>query len=294
MTSNRLLRNSTWTRAVPRHASTAAVSLTLTGTRSHPYPLRTGRPSSRSLSTSPPPPPPSSPATPPQTQQQPVVRAPMMGPTTARDKLEYAKAQATRIGRYVLFGTGAYAIYWIATEVTGFFVGFSLLDVGEIGFFIGGAFSTLLLGAALVGTRRLGVRSPQRAIHATLQRLELDPTLRTRMGGHVRLGGFQAAAHVGGFKLKPLPVAPAQAQSMVGKWAGKMVVPQWTGPQRLNLVFHLHGPTTSAVVSADLTRRFRGPYTYRSLVVDVDSTGERLVYQGTERDVLFKGLLRLR
>ena len=64
--------------------------------------------------------------------------------------------------------------------------------------------------------------------------------------------------------------------------------------ERLHLVFHLKGTNDSAVVSADVMRSLRGPYVYRSLVVDVDATGERLVYEGTERDVLFKTLLRLR
>ncbi|KAI9188652.1 hypothetical protein H9P43_000073 [Blastocladiella emersonii ATCC 22665] len=194
-----------------------------------------------------------------------VVQAPMKGPSTAQDKLTP--------------GAGVYGLYWFTTSVTEFWMGFSLFDMGEIGFFLGGIFVTLVSAAGVAGVRQLGTRSVARAMRATAKRLESDATLRQRIGPF-RVGEFQAAAHVGGL------------QRGTG-WRG-LPVYKWSGPQRLQLLFALEGAADRAVVSADISRRLRGEYVYRSLVADVEKTGERLVYEGDERSTIMKGLLRLR
>ena len=58
------------------------------------------------------------------------------------------------------------------------------------------------------------------------------------------------------------------------------------------MLLHVSGPNGSGTVSFDIMRR-RRQFQLKSLAVDVAQTGERLLYEGENKDVIYNGVIRL-
>ncbi|KNE64316.1 hypothetical protein AMAG_09345 [Allomyces macrogynus ATCC 38327] len=215
----------------------------------------------------------------PPTGVQTIVKAPLEGPPTMQSRLDKLRGLGRRVTRYAMVGAGLYVFYWFTSAISDFWIGFSLWDMGEIGFFVGGMLATGVLTGMTLGLQRFGVRSPAHAVVETVKRLEKDATLLQRIGAF-KVAPYQAASVQGGIQF---------AQG----WRG-VYYPTYAGPKRLQLVFGVQGTHGNAVVSMDVSRRVRGHYVYKSLAVDIDKTGERLIYEGDDKSTVFKSLLRLR
>ncbi|KNE60660.1 hypothetical protein AMAG_06032 [Allomyces macrogynus ATCC 38327] len=205
---------------------------------------------------------------------QTIVKAPLEGPPTVQSRLDKLRGLGRRVTRYAMVGAGLQVDRRLVLTL-----GFSLWDMGEIGFFVGGMLATGVLTGMTLGLQRFGVRRPAHAVVETVKRLEKDATLLQRIGAF-KVVPFQAASVQGGIQF---------AQG----WRG-VYYPTYAGPKRLQLVFGVQGTHGNAVVSMDVSRRVHGHYVYRSLAVDIDKTGERLIYEGDDKSTVFKSLLRLR
>ncbi|KAL7748626.1 hypothetical protein RI367_006037 [Sorochytrium milnesiophthora] len=196
--------------------------------------------------------------------------------------LKTLRSKSRTIIRVSIAGAGLYALYWFTSTVTDFWIGFTLWDMGQIGFFVGGVLSTGLLAGAYALSTRFGIRSPSLAREQVFQRLLADETLRVKLGGNVQLGELRAHAYTGGFQKR-------RAWKDIPYYT-------WSGARRLQLIFSVNGVGAAdrAVVTADITRKTKGQYIFRSLVVDVDKSGERLIYEGDEKSALFRTLLKTR
>ncbi|KAI9139670.1 hypothetical protein BKA69DRAFT_1126360 [Paraphysoderma sedebokerense] len=216
--------------------------------------------------------------------------------------VERLKVRGRKLMWWVGVPTVLYIFYYTTSSITDFTMSHSLLDIGEIGFFIGGILTTLLFSSVYVIGKRYGITTGIRGIEKEMvEKLKRDRVLRSKIGV-VEKGKIEFHGFVGGWERTKKEVWGIRG------W-------KWTGPRHVIVLLTLQSPSDTAVVTAHISKPnllsrlfssasspFSGSnvggttqtkYIYHSMVVDIDKLNERLVYYGSERDAVFRGLIRV-
>jgi|EP00670_Eutreptiella_braarudii_P027927 hypothetical protein len=172
---------------------------------------------------------------------------------------------------------------WLFYKGSTWMSGFSLATFFKIGFTSG--FVCAMAVAVLVSAASSAFRiNKDTMFRFILKKLREEHIVCSRLGDEFKTGDFIATSRTGGFLSK------------VKTWRDVKPANISMEPRRMQMMFQVSGPTgASAMVSVDAFKSttFSQVLSYRSIAVDFDN-GDRHIVVGTEADVIYKGIVKLR
>eukprot|EP01006_Ploeotia_vitrea_P065664 TRINITY_DN93609_c0_g1_i1.p1 TRINITY_DN93609_c0_g1~~TRINITY_DN93609_c0_g1_i1.p1 ORF type:complete len:333 (-),score=53.71 TRINITY_DN93609_c0_g1_i1:1035-2033(-) len=170
---------------------------------------------------------------------------------------------------------------------------YSVLSAMKLGWILGFMSAFVAMGMGLV-IRNWIVIHKDLVYRHVLKRVVNDPNVKTLLGGRspkISSSHFTAYHETGGMMHKMKSIQRA------GDISYKTLLA--TQPRRLQLLFQIESDQTQrvAMVSCDVhkKRRLMGSQLhYKSIAVDCMDTGDRVLLEGGDSDVIYKGIVKLR
>ncbi|KJE91417.1 hypothetical protein CAOG_02552 [Capsaspora owczarzaki ATCC 30864] len=153
----------------------------------------------------------------------------------------------------------------------------SFVDSGKLGFYAGGLLTTAAFYGLGAFWRRHSSITPSALVKVLNSQLQKNPRVIEKLGADLRPAKFTAYAYSGGLRY--------------GKDVEGWFPVAYSTPV-LELMYQLNGNKSSAMVSTKVSKK-NGQLVYHSLALDTN-LGETLLIYGTQADVVYKGIVRLR
>mmetsp|Transcript_17985 Transcript_17985/g.53266 ORF Transcript_17985/g.53266 Transcript_17985/m.53266 type:complete len:293 (-) Transcript_17985:2597-3475(-) len=178
--------------------------------------------------------------------------------------------------------TGAVGAFcYTAFKASNYVSGLNLKHGVAFGLYCGGAVSALAVVGGAVFLRRFLAIHPETLFGEVSKRVAKDPSVATLLGSRPNPGKFKAYAYKGGLVFKDRSVRRSLLDAVSYERYG------------LQLMYQINSDDTMAMVSAEATQSILGGYEITNLAVDFQN-GERVVLTGDTKDVVFKGVVKLR
>jgi len=126
----------------------------------------------------------------------------------------------------------------LTIDLSAYLISFSLLDVGEFGFFLGGILTCTLFVLTAYLSRRIGLSSrifgvpPKLAQQHVIAMFKSDEIITSRLGPNWNIGSIQLHGYIGGFESKRLKIPLMSNFQGIKYW-------MWTGPSKETNLFSL-------------------------------------------------------
>jgi len=153
--------------------------------------------------------------------------------------------------------------------------------------FAGGLITAASCGGVLLLSSRLFLLGPETVFRAAMRRVKDDRKVIEVLGGPLRPAAFRAYSFdnanftIDNFKFSQLREEPLAAFKSFYK------------PRQFQVLFQVQGARGNAIVSAEAERK-GSSLQFNSLAVDILSSGERILLEGTLDKNVYRGHIRLR